>query len=499
MATQVQKAVEWARGKLGSNAYAGYCQRFVGHAYQAAGIPYVGVGSATNAFRQYAVYRGSNYSNIPIGAAVYFSCKNHNNGHVGIYLGNGQMIHSFPTVKITTVAYVAGSRSYTYVGWGWQGGRKPTGAGETPTFTSDAQTAETASAEVQVIHIPQTEKLYTVYDEDTPFKPVDVYRVSWQSYFSGQTLDITTRLADIEMVDDADAVATELSFSVVGNQNDRYLPPLQIMCGDTVTVTNTATHQCVFVGQVQGFTGLDERQVRCVDQGRLLTCNEVIMQFNNVSAKTAISNIANRVGATAFSCPNLISSVYKLEKTDAASIIQDILATVTAENGVTYFPRMLGNTLVIKSFAQESIIPYCRQETNVAAFPVLSNCEEPQYSADIDDLRNEILVYSDADNGAKALATVKDDASIKRYGRRAGLESFSDQTTVTASAKAKSTLARRNRWNESVTISSYGSDKVVAGTRLTLDFENLKGDFHVIRVTHQYGRPHTMTMELRRA
>lgn len=499
MATQVEKAISWARGKLGSSAYAGYCQRFVGHAYQAAGIPYVGVGSATNAFKKYAVYRGSNYSNIPIGAAVYFSCKNHNNGHVGIYVGNGQMIHTFPKVVQTTVAYVAGSRSYTYVGWGWQGGRKPTGAGETPTYTENVQTAETAQTEVQVIHIPQTEKLYTVYDEDSPFKPVDVYRVAWKSYFDTRTYDITARVGNLQMTDDSDVVCTELSFDVVGDQNDRYLPPLRIMCGDTVTVTNTATGQCVFVGSVQGFNGLNSRSVRCVDQGLLLTTNDVIMQFNNVSVKTAISNLANRVGIPSLSCPKLISSVYKLEKANAADILKDILETVTAENGVVYFPRMLGNTLVIKSFAETSIVPYCRQETNVAAFPVLSNCEAPQYSADIDDLRNQIAVYSDTDNGTSVLAAVKDDASIKRYGLRVGLESFSDQTGVTASAKGKTVLAQRNRWTETVTLSCYGSDKVSAGVRLTLDFEDLKGDFHVIRVTHQYGRPHTMSLELRRA
>ena len=111
-------------------------------------------------------------------------------------------------------------------------------------------------------------------------------------------------------------------------------------------MVNTNSKECVFTGQVQAVSGSyrESLSVTCHDNGRLLTTNDVIIQFDNVAAKTAIAQLAAKVGIPSLSCPDLISSVYSLEKNNAATIVQDILETVTAENGVTYVPRMMGNT-----------------------------------------------------------------------------------------------------------------------------------------------------------
>ena len=96
-----------------------------------------------------------------------------------------------------------------------------------------------------------------------------------------------------------------------------------------------------------------------------------------MAAKTAIAQLAAKVGIPSLSCPDLISSVYSLEKNNAATIVQDILETVTAENGVTYFPRMMGNTLVIRSYGDTCVRGFCRQEENLAPFDVMTECDAP--------------------------------------------------------------------------------------------------------------------------
>ena len=96
-------------------------------------------------------------------------------------------------------------------------------------------------------------------------------------------------------------------------------------------------------------------------------------------------------------------------------------------------------------------------------------------------------------------ATAEDKESIKLYGRRQALETWSDQDTATAAAKARTTLAARNREDEEVRLLTYGSDKIVAGCRLRLDMEGVKGDYWVVAVTHQLGQPHMMDLTLRRA
>ena len=108
-------------------------------------------------------------------------------------------------------------------------------------------------------------------------------------------------------------------------------------------------------------------------------------------------------------------------------------------------------------------------------------------------------MYSDADDAATVLASAEDAASIRRYGRRTALETFSDQDKVTAASKAKTTLARLNQVTEDFSLHCYGSDRIVAGCRLKVDLEEAKGEFWVTRVSHSLGPPHTMDLTLRRA
>jgi len=80
--------------------------------------------------------------NIPIGADVFFSgskvpCGKHTAGHVGIYIGDGYMIHTWNgVVKKDKVIDIHNMKSYDYMGWGWHGDM---------TFTSVTPTSDTSN------------------------------------------------------------------------------------------------------------------------------------------------------------------------------------------------------------------------------------------------------------------------------------------------------------------------------------------------------------------
>lgn len=108
---------------LGSTGYSGYCQKFVRVVGQSIGLP---AGNAPSALAACSMWRVSaSMDNIPVGAAVYLRSKNTSSagytyGHVGIYVGDGYVVHAQATVKRQTLSSMLSS--YNYLGWGWQAG-----------------------------------------------------------------------------------------------------------------------------------------------------------------------------------------------------------------------------------------------------------------------------------------------------------------------------------------------------------------------------------------
>ena len=122
VSSRQQAMADTARRYLGSNNYNGYCQRFVRVVGQNIGLP---AGSASSALDACNKWRVSTDRNIPVGAAVYLRGRNRSTngykyGHVGIYVGNGNVIHALTTVKEQSLDSLL--QTFDYLGWGWQAG-----------------------------------------------------------------------------------------------------------------------------------------------------------------------------------------------------------------------------------------------------------------------------------------------------------------------------------------------------------------------------------------
>lgn len=114
--------VQQALDLKGCHAYDNYCQRFVRECYERAGIK-ASAASAAEAYSKWCV--SNSMDNIPKGAAVYFKGTNAY-GHVGIYTGNGNIVHAANGVRVQSLEYCA--KKYLFLGWGWHGGTAPEGA-----------------------------------------------------------------------------------------------------------------------------------------------------------------------------------------------------------------------------------------------------------------------------------------------------------------------------------------------------------------------------------
>ncbi len=116
------RIVNYVNGRVGESYARGYCLRFVDESFQ-----------NIYGFREYSccAYKcGSTYldsasRDIPLGACVFFggsdvtcSCGNRA-GHIGIYVGNGNIVHAWAGKLVSTSIDYVVSCGYPYRGWGW--------------------------------------------------------------------------------------------------------------------------------------------------------------------------------------------------------------------------------------------------------------------------------------------------------------------------------------------------------------------------------------------
>ena len=128
---RAQRALDWAYGKLGSTEYLGLGLRFVAFAYAARAFPR----SATILANALGPLDGDQPPRrAPRGALMWFSLGDpnigRNDGHVGISLGDGRMIHALGAVEVSDVGRSRWWRS-RYRGWSaapdaWLGRPPPT-------------------------------------------------------------------------------------------------------------------------------------------------------------------------------------------------------------------------------------------------------------------------------------------------------------------------------------------------------------------------------------
>lgn len=116
MAYSADVVINWAVSQIGNTKdYNGLCQKFVMTAYSKVTGNYVSTGNATNAWKMYGV--STRKDNVPRGAAVFFNGTRPAVGHVGLYIGDGWVVHAAGSKGVikSRLANMSG-----YRGWGWE-------------------------------------------------------------------------------------------------------------------------------------------------------------------------------------------------------------------------------------------------------------------------------------------------------------------------------------------------------------------------------------------
>ncbi|MBQ6453043.1 MAG: C40 family peptidase [Coriobacteriales bacterium] len=136
---EAREVVEYMESRVGDDYNANWCLYFVRTSWQAMGGPESTTCCASKYGEEHVI--SSDMDNIPVGADVYFvggsvHCDNCGRmaGHVGIYVGDGMMVHNYgSTIRKDPVAEVAHWGELQWLGWGFHGGISITGYVEDPT------------------------------------------------------------------------------------------------------------------------------------------------------------------------------------------------------------------------------------------------------------------------------------------------------------------------------------------------------------------------------
>ena len=110
----------YSKGKV-----SGYCLGLASDIYAACGYKFTRYSDPRAVKAKDPTY-SSDISNIPLGATVLFPSKT-KNGHAGIYIGNGEIVHAWTNGVIKTSIQFLIDSGYNEVGWSWQNG-KPMGS-----------------------------------------------------------------------------------------------------------------------------------------------------------------------------------------------------------------------------------------------------------------------------------------------------------------------------------------------------------------------------------
>ena len=118
-----EAATNWAEQHLGSGKWSGLCLRFVANAFMQKEDKPAGWPSALDAAREFYRFNQEpcGWQYAPKGALIFFDREGTNDyGHVGIYLGNGSIIHAYGTVRVDTVEEtIAKPDVGRYLGWSY--------------------------------------------------------------------------------------------------------------------------------------------------------------------------------------------------------------------------------------------------------------------------------------------------------------------------------------------------------------------------------------------
>lgn len=173
-----------------------------------------------------------------------------------------------------------------------------------------------------------------------------------------------------------------------------------------------------------------------------LNKNKTVMQFNNVTASTALKLLLDKFDVK-YSIPAISTNINKIYRGDTIStIIDGVLEISQLESGTKYVRYMNGYILTIQPLNYLKIAPKILIGKDIT------------FTTSIEDMKNKVIVTQQG----VTLATSEDNSSINKYGLLQDVFKVTKKSASEAKNIAQNYLAQNNRIFEELTLDVVGID-----------------------------------------
>lgn len=277
-------------------------------------------------------------------------------------------------------------------------------------------------------------------------------------------IDILPKSNNLAWNSDIDTLGAELSFDSLYNLAEGTIIRLFINSKEYIRAIVVKKSESKF-----------SYSYTCFDYSWYLK-NEVIKQFNNISASSAISSLLSEYGIKnkVASIPTKIKKIYKDES--MASIIDDILEQAEEEQGIKYFKEMQVDTIVINRLQDMKISPKILIGKDITI------------NSSIEEMKNKILIVSNEESNNSIIAVAQDKTGQSNYGLLQEIETVEEKDIAQAKNIANNLLKAKNKIFKDTNIPLLGiknAETIKANRLIELNIANkLKGWYRIKSASH---------------
>ncbi|WP_188068970.1 XkdQ/YqbQ family protein [Brevibacillus brevis] len=229
------------------------------------------------------------------------------------------------------------------------------------------------------------------------------------------------------------------------------------------------------------------------DENTYLTRNFDTRKFTGMTASAIIKRLCNDFRIATGTIAETGYVIPKLVLRDKS--IWDMMTIA-----LTYSRKQTGRRFFI--YSREGKLFLSERKDVVARWVLENGCNitSATYSQSIEDMRTQVKVIGGDPEKKPIIATVKDNALIKRFGLMQHLENVdADMTKSQVEQRAKQLLAELGTIDDDARVDALGNPEVVAGAAVYVreSMTGITGAYYVSTDTHTFANgSHTMSVSL---